>query len=81
LAALTFPTAIALTATFRMIGYLNDTGREWIADLLYHFFGLQLYLTTAIMVYVGYNFLFSFLDSYKTPAKQKASDYTAAKLG
>jgi len=80
LAALTFPTAIALVATFRMIGYLNATGREEIAALLHHFFGVQLYITTALMVYVGYNFLFSFLDSYMPPAKTAPSDYSAAKL-
>ena len=80
LAALTFPTAIALVATFRMIGYLGGTGREVLAGYLHHFFGLQLYFTTAIMVYIGYNFLFPFLDSYKSSSKQAASNYRAAKL-
>ena len=80
LAALTFPTAIALVGTFRMIGYLNNTGREEIAILLRHFFGVQLYITTAIIVYVGYNFLLSFLDSCSPPAKPAPSDYSAAKL-
>jgi len=77
LAALTFPTAIALVSTFRVVGYLNNTGRETAANLLNHFFGIQLYLTTAIIAYVGYKFLFLFLDSYK-PSKPPASGNDSA---
>jgi len=80
LAALTFPSAIALVATFRMIGYLNVTGREEIAGLLHHFFGVQLYITTAVMVYIGYKFLSLFLESYRPPAAPAPSNYSAAKL-
>ncbi|MCL1993122.1 MAG: TDT family transporter [Spirochaetes bacterium] len=80
LAALTFPTAIALVATFRMVGYLEMSGRGELAGLLQQFFGIQLYITTAIMVYVGYNFLFPFLDSYRPPKPPAPSNYDAAKL-
>jgi len=78
LAALTFPTAIALVSTFRMVGYLNYTGREAAANLLNHFFGIQLYLTTAIIAYVGYKFLFLFLDSYKPSTPPASGDCSAA---
>ena len=80
MASLTFPAAIAVTATFRMVGYLHGTGRAEAAVLLDHFLGIQLYITTAVMVYVGYNFLFPFLNSYKPPAAPAPSDYSAAKL-
>jgi len=63
-----------------MVGYLNMTGREEIAVWLHHFFGVQLFITTAVMVYVGYNFFSSFMNSYMPPAKPAASDYSAAKL-
>ena len=79
-ASLTFPTAIALVATFRMVGYLNDTGREVIATALHHFFGLQLYFTTAIIVYVGYKFLSMLLDSYKKVQKVEPANFDIAKL-
>ena len=79
-AALTFPTAVALVATLRMVGYLNMSGREELAALLRQFFGIQLYITTAIMVFVGYNFLFQFLDSYRPPKPSAPSNYDAAKL-
>ena len=78
-AAITFPTAIALVATFRMVGYLNGTGREELAVWLNHFFGIQLFFTTAIMIYVGYRFFGPFYDSLKSPAAS-STDYSAAKL-
>ena len=80
LAALTFPTAIAAVATMRMVMYLNGIeGLEGAATLLGHFFGVQLFITTAIMVYIGFSFLLAFLDSCKSSPKA-SSDYSAAKL-
>ncbi|MCL2578762.1 MAG: TDT family transporter [Oscillospiraceae bacterium] len=82
LAALTFPTAVALVATFRMVGYLNNTGREELAVWLNHFFGVQAFITTGIMLYVGYKFLHAFLDSFNpAPAPPPVTNFSAAKLG
>jgi len=63
--ALTFPTAIALVATFRMVGFLAGNGNDSLAEWLGHFFGIQLWVTTAIMAYVGYNFVKIFTNSVK----------------
>ena len=81
MAALTFPSAIALVATMRMIGYLNSIGLEQIAVWLRHFFGVQIFITTAIMAYIGYNFLLQFFGSYRQSKGSAASaDYNTAKL-
>ena len=77
MAALTFPSAIAVVATFRMVGWLAANGMERMAFLLNQFFGIQIYLTTAIMVYVGYNFFFHWR---KDPVKPIPADSSAAKL-
>ena len=77
MAALTFPSAIAVVATFRMTGWLASNGMEEIAFWLNQFFGIQVYLTTAIMVYAGYNFFFHWR---KDPVKPAPADSSAAKL-
>ncbi|MCL2559348.1 MAG: TDT family transporter [Turicibacter sp.] len=64
-AALTFPTAIALVATFRMADYLTANGFEAAGQWVGHFFGIQLWVTTAIIAYVGYGFFKMFTDSFK----------------
>lgn len=64
-AALTFPTAIALVATMRVANFLLAGGYETAGNLLRQFFGIQLWVTTAIIAYVAYGFLKIFTDSYK----------------
>jgi len=64
-AALTFPTAIATVATSRMSDFLTNNGWGRQGELIYQFFGIQLWITTAIMAYVGFNFLKIFVDSCK----------------
>ena len=64
-AALTFPSAIALVATFRMSGFLMTNGWQTLGRLLRQFFGIQLWVTTAVIAYVGYNFLKMFIQSLK----------------
>ncbi|MCL2602741.1 MAG: hypothetical protein FWD91_08015 [Treponema sp.] len=77
MAALTFSSAIATVATFRMVGWLNANGMGDIAFWLNQFFGVQMFLTTVIMVYVGYNFYFLWR---KDPLKLAPADSSAAKL-
>ena len=64
-AALTFPTAIGLVATMRMVGLLAANGYDVASTWLGHFFGIQLWVTTGIMAYVAYGFLKTFTDSMK----------------
>lgn len=68
--ALTFPTAIALVATFRMGGFLINNGYAQLGQWVNHLFGIQLWVTTAIMAYVAFNFMKIFVNSLK-PAPQK----------
>ncbi|MCL1995787.1 MAG: TDT family transporter [Defluviitaleaceae bacterium] len=64
-AALTFPTAIALVATFRMGDFLLNTGHYQLGTFVNHFFGIQLYITTAVIAFVAYGFLKMLSDSFE----------------
>jgi len=64
-AALTFPTAIALVATFRMAGFLLGNGYEELGHWVTHLFGLQLWATVAIMAYVAFGYFKMFVNSFK----------------
>lgn len=67
-AALTFPTAIALVSTFRMSGFLMNNGYERLGAWVSHLFHIQLWITTAIIAYVAFNFLKIFVQSFKKTA-------------
>jgi len=56
-AALTFPTAIGLVATQRVFNFLLNNGFETAGEFFRQVFGIQLWLTTAIMSYVAFGFL------------------------
>lgn len=56
-AGLTFPMAIGTVATQKMIGYLNSVNDENIANILKQLEGVQIYLTTAIIAFVLFNFI------------------------
>ena len=64
-AALTFPSAIALVATFRMSRFLLANGYDFLGNFINNVFGLQLWFTTAIMAYVAYNFVLMFVRSFE----------------
>lgn len=55
-AGLTFPMAIGTVATQKMVLYLNNTGYENIANIFKQLEGIQIYLTTAIIAFVLFNF-------------------------
>jgi len=55
-AALTFPTAIALVATMRLAGYLYSLEHVIASQWVGYLFGVQLWVTTGIMAYVGFGF-------------------------
>lgn len=56
-AGLTFPMAIGTVATQKMIFYLNNTGYENIANIFKQLEGIQIYITTAIIGFVLFNFV------------------------
>lgn len=56
-AGLTFPMAIGIVATSKMVAYLGANGQESLAALLKQLSGIQIYLTTMIVGYVLLNFL------------------------
>ena len=55
-ASLTFPMAIAAVASFSMADYLFSQGHEGLGGLVTQLAGLQMYLTTAVVGYVLFNF-------------------------
>jgi exfoliative toxin A/B len=56
-AGLTFPMAIGTMASFRMAGWLRGAGQEGWGAIVQNIAGIQLYLTTAIIAFVLFNFL------------------------
>ncbi|WP_250278555.1 TDT family transporter [[Clostridium] colinum] len=56
-AGLTFPMAIGTVATQKMVFYLNNTGYESIASIFKQLEGIQIYITTAIIGFVLFNFV------------------------
>lgn len=63
-AALTFPFAIAVVASFRMAGFLYNIGMAELSVWVHHLFGLKLYATTAVIAFVAYGFLRMFGQSF-----------------
>lgn len=62
-AAFTFPLAISTIASISMSNYLISLDMPIWGMLVYQLSGLQLYLATAVIVYVSYNFLRLYLPS------------------
>ncbi|WP_418966064.1 TDT family transporter [Cetobacterium sp.] len=56
-AGTTFPMAIGTVASFRMSAYLTSLNLLNYSDIIRNIAGIQLYVTTGIIVFVFYNFL------------------------
>ena len=56
-ASLTFPLAISSLASLRMSGFLFSQDMEVLGGMVRELFGIQLYITTAVIGYVVFNFL------------------------
>lgn len=56
-AGTTFPMAIGTVASFKMAGYLEKMGLLQIADFIRNIAGIQMFVTTGIIIFVYYNFL------------------------
>ncbi len=57
-AGLTFPMAIGVVASQKMVGLLNAQGYEQLGNILNQVVGIQIYITTAILAFVIFNFYF-----------------------
>ncbi|MDV4150606.1 TDT family transporter [Clostridium sp. AL.422] len=64
-AGLTFPMAIGIVASVKMAGFLTNSGYEAIGNVIKQISGIQIYITTAIIGYVLFNFFKMFLIAIK----------------
>lgn len=64
-AALTFPMAIGIVASVKMSGFLMDQGNNCLGTILKELSGIQIYITTAVIGFILYNFVKMLVDSYK----------------
>jgi exfoliative toxin A/B len=64
-AGLTFPMAIGTLASIKMAGFITNSGYETFGNIVKQISGIQLYLTTAIISFVLFNFFKMFLQSIK----------------
>lgn len=64
-AGLTFPMAIGIVASTKMAAYLTAQGYETFGNVIREISGIQVYITTAIIGFVLYNFARMLVRSYK----------------
>lgn len=64
-AGLTFPMAIGIVASSKMSAFLLANGQETWGEIIHQVTGIQLFVTTAIIAYVLFNFFIIFLKSFK----------------
>ena len=64
-AGMTFPNAIGIVASYRMSGYLAGAGYEQLSSIVKQIAGIQLYITTAVIALVVFNFIKMFKKSYE----------------
>lgn len=65
-AGLTFPMAIGIVASVKMSAYLKSVGFESFGNVINEISGIQIYITTAIIGMVLFNFFKMFINSFKT---------------
>ncbi|MBU3811960.1 MAG: TDT family transporter [Candidatus Niameybacter stercoravium] len=65
-ASLTFPMAIGIVASNKMSAFLINAGNEALGNAVKQIAGLQLYVTTAIVAFVVFNFFMMLVKSFKT---------------
>lgn len=64
-AGLTFPLAIGVVASMKMSTFLLAQGMDTLGSFIKEVSGIQLYMTTAIIAFVFYNFVKLFVKSYQ----------------
>ena len=65
-ASLPFPMAIGIVASNKMSAFLINAGHEAFGNAVKQIAGLQLYVTTAIVAFVVFNFFMMLVKSFKT---------------
>ncbi len=65
-AGLTFPMAIGIVASTKMAGFLSSTGNESLANIVTQIAGVQIFITTAIIAFVVFNFYKLLLNIFKS---------------
>lgn len=68
--ALTFPMAIATLASIKMSSFLNYKGYKLLSNILKEISGIQIYVTTGIIVFVLFNFFMIFIKDIKSSFKE-----------
>ncbi|MCR1949655.1 TDT family transporter [Clostridium sp. DSM 100503] len=64
-AGLTFPMAIGTLASIKISGFLINEGYEVLGNITKQISGIQIYITTAIISFVLFNFFTMFMKSFK----------------
>lgn len=64
-AGLTFPMAIGIVASVKMSGFLESNGHTTLSMIIKELSGIQIYITTAIISFVLFNFMKMLVNSYK----------------
>ncbi|MBD7913700.1 TDT family transporter [Clostridium sp. Sa3CUN1] len=64
-AGLTFPMAIGILASMKMATFVSNSGYEGFGNVIKQISGIQLYITTAIISFVMFNFFKLFLNAVK----------------
>ena len=64
-AGLTFPMAIGIVASVKMSAFLTAQGYEFLGSIVKELSGIQIYMTTAIIAFVLFNFAKMLVKSYK----------------
>ena len=63
-AGLTFPMAIGIVASIKASTYFNDIGYKYFSYVAKEVSGFQIYITTTIIAFVLYNFIYLLVKSY-----------------
>ena len=64
-AGLTFPMAIGIVASIKMSGFLTNKGYETLGSMIRELSAIQIYLTTAIIGFVLFNFAKLLINNFK----------------
>ncbi|ONI40405.1 transporter [Candidatus Epulonipiscium fishelsonii] len=67
-AGLTFPLAISCLASNKMAGFLMQKGHEGLSEIVTQIFGIQVYVTTAIISFVVFKFAVLLLNNLQSTA-------------
>ena len=64
-AGLTFPMAIGIVASIKVSSYFQSIGYKYLSYITKEVSGIQIYITTTIIAFVLYKFIYLLFKSYK----------------